>query len=319
MRLRGLYIPDMEFTIAAWIFIAVFSGVTIVSVVEERQKADIASRFSRYLSFHEGPRKERINTTFQQRIIQPVLDKMQAVISTRISDTMNQKIRQRILNAGYPLRMTAEEFLIKNICVVLLATGGVAGCCFLYFHLDAGRGLYMTFMGAFVFGVAAKYALEARITKRKAAIERELPEILDYLQVGVQAGLSIDNAIDRIVGESSNKQIMAYEFKIYLHDIKMGLPRAQALQQLYYRTQSKSVKNFSDGIIQSVKTGMALGDVLQVIRRDIYDAIRTEAEKRAVKAPVVMMIPLILFIFPTVFLITVGPTILIMIQEMKKF
>jgi tight adherence protein C len=137
------------------------------------------------------------------------------------------------------------------------------------------------------------------------------------LIVGVGAGLSIDNTIDRIVNEPS-KQIMAYEFKIYLHEIKMGLTRADALHQLYYRTQSKSVKSFADGILQSVKTGMALGSVLQIIRRDIYESIRNEAEKRAMKAPVVMMFPLVFFIFPTVFIIVVGPTLLILVGEMKK-
>lgn len=312
----------MEPTITTWIgvgtalLVLFVIGITIISIQEERQKTNMFLRFSRYLSIQQGPRVSRINTTFQQRIIQPVLEKLKAMISTRLSDAVNRQIRQKLLNAGYPIQMTPEEFLIKRGILVVGATLVTGGLCFSR-GVAAGQAIYATFMVALVFGVLAKYMLEARIKKRQAEIERELPEILDYLQVGVEAGLSVDNSLDRIVAEPSTAH-MVYEFRLYLQDMKMGLQRVEALQQLYYRTQSKSVKNFSDGIIQSAKTGMPLGDVLQIIRKDIYDAIRTEAEKRAIKAPVVMMIPLIMFIFPTVFIITVGPTILIMIKELKK-
>lgn len=312
----------MEPTLATWVGVATallvlfVIGITIASVMEERQKTTLLLRLSRYLSAPQGPREARINTTFQQRIIQPVLDKLKAMISTRLSDTVGRQIRQKLLNAGYPIQMTPEEFLVKRGCVVVALTLVVGGLC-VSRGIAAGQAVYATFMCALVLGVMTKYSLESRIKRRQAEIERELPEILDYLQVGVEAGLSVDNSLDRIVAEPS-KAHMIYEFKLYLQDMKMGLQRAEALHQLYYRTQSKSVKNFADGIVQSVKTGMPLGDVLQIIRRDIYDAIRTEAEKRAIKAPVVMMIPLILFIFPTVFIVTVGPTVLIMIKELKK-
>ena len=312
----------MEPTIATWIGVATtllvifFIGITVVSVMEERQKTTMFLRISRYLSAQQGPQISRVNTTFQQRIIQPILEKLKTMISTRLSDTVNKQIRQKLLNAGYPIQMTPEEYLVKRVCFIAVLTMAAGGFCFSR-GMAAGQAVYMTFMCFFVLGVLTKYSLESRIKNRQAEIERELPEILDYLQVGVEAGLSVDNSLDRIVAEPS-KAHMVYEFKLYLQDMKMGLQRADALHQLYYRTQSKSVKNFADGIVQSVKTGMPLGDVLQIIRKDIYDAIRNDAEKRAIKAPVVMMIPLIMFIFPTVFIITVGPTVLIMIKELKK-
>lgn len=307
----------MEITVATWVFLTAFLGITIMSILDERQKGTQIARFKRYIALQLEPQqRRRIDRTFEQRIIQPIIEKLRAILNIRISESLHQSIRMRLLNAGYPLRLTPEEFLINSVIKVGVTVVAVAGVL-IFLEFDPAGIILISTVTTLLLIVFLRLGLLSRIGKRKTAIERELPELLDYCQVAVEAGLSIDSALERIVNEESGN-IMAYEFKIYLHDVKMGLPRTEALHQLFLRTQVGYVKNFTDGIIQSVKTGITLGNILQIIRRDIYDDIRSRAEKRAYKAPVLMMIPMVLFIFPTVFVITLGPAILRMMSDAAK-
>ncbi len=306
----------MEFTIATWVFVTVFCGITFLSVMEDRAKLSTMVRFRRYIPMGiAAPERRRIERTFQQRIMAPIIESMQAMVNTRISDSFQNNLRMKMLNAGYPPRVTPVEFLVKSgiqVLVIALAAVGIQ----VYLEIDPIRIALHTALVLAAASLLMGLLLREKGGVRKTAIERELPELLDYIQVAVEAGLSIDSAIERIVAEQS-KSIMGYEFKIYLHDMKMGLTRTVALQQMTQRTASQYVKNFTDGVTQAVKTGMPLANILHIIRKDIYDDIRNRAEKRAYRAPVVMMIPMVLFIFPTIFIITLAPAVLKLMSEMK--
>ncbi|MBI4178089.1 type II secretion system F family protein [bacterium] len=307
----------MELAVSAGFFTAVSFACAVWGLSGSRFERDVIGRLGRYVSRPvESHRTRTVSAPFNRRIIQPILARLRALVHTRISETMRRKIRMKLLNAGYPLQISAEDYFVKKGALVAAAVLAVAA-----FQYDLGADvslicvtaavLALAFAGFLYFGVLMK------IRKRTGIIERELPELLDIAQVGVEAGLSIDHCLERIVQEPSG-QTMAYELKIYLQEVKMGVPRAEALHHLHGRTDSKPVKYFTDGIIQSLESGGTMANILEMIRRDVYEHIRGAAEKKANKAPVVMMIPLVLFIFPTVFIITLGPTLLMILDDFGK-
>lgn len=307
----------MEFTVASWVFVIVFTGITLISVFDDRQKGNVLVRFQRYIAIRLSRSEGRqIDRTFQQRVIDPMIGRLNVLVNTRISESAHRKLAMKLLNAGYPLKATPAEFLVKNAITVVVLTLATIGIL-IYMKKETAQIVSYSFMALAIFPLFISLLFKESIQKRITALERELPELLDYIQVAVEAGLSIDSSIERIVAEQS-KGIMAYEFKIYLHDVKMGLTRSEALHQLHSRTDSRYVKNFTDGVTQAVKTGMPIGDILKIIRKDIYEDIRGRAEKRAYKAPVLMMIPMAVFILPTVFIITCMPAVLKMVTEFSK-
>lgn len=307
----------MELAIPALVFLSIFFAIVFLNAYGGWRHADLIRRLGRYVSLKVEPqRRERINTPFNQRIVRPIVERLQAMVNARISEALRQNLRMKLLNAGYTLQTKPEQYVIKTAAAILATVLAMAAVMY-HQNVDATGICLAALVGVPILAGLSHLALTGKIRKRKSKIERELPELLDIAQIGVEAGMSIDSCLERIIREPS-KNVMAYEFKIYLQDIKMGLPRAEALRQLYLRTDSKSVKHFADGIVQSLKTGSTLGNILQMIRRDIYEAIRGVAEKKANTTPVVMMIPLIVFIFPTVFIILLGPTLLVLWRELGK-
>ncbi|MBI4179739.1 type II secretion system F family protein [bacterium] len=304
----------MEVTVATWVFVSVFAAITIVSVMEDRQKLTALERFRRYVPLDiAAPERRQIDRTFQQRIIDPMVERLQKLVNTRLSESFQDKLQMRLLNAGYPLRTTPVEYLVKAAIGVGVFTLVVVGCL-LAFKREPAQVVSFSLLAFLGSGLLSSALLRDKANARRVLIEREMPELLDYIQVAVEAGLSIDSAIERIVSERPSS-ILAYEFRIYLNDVKMGLTRSEALAHLAARTNSKYVKSFTDGISQAVKTGMPMGSILAIIRKDVYDDIRSNAEKRAYKAPILMMIPMAILIFPTVFIITLAPAILKLMAE----
>ncbi len=143
-----------------------------------------------------------------------------------------------------------------------------------------------------------------------------MPDVLDLLTVSVEAGLGFDAALLKVV--EKQKGVLADELMRVLQEIKMGRPRRESLRDLAKRNKpAEDLNNVVASLVQADQLGISIGGVLRNQAKQIRQKQRQRAEEKAQKAPVKMMIPLVFFVFPTIFIIVLGPAV-IQIMDMFK-
>lgn len=173
----------------------------------------------------------------------------------------------------------------------------------------------------FVFGFLMGYMFprswhKAQIKKRQSEIEKTLPDVLDLLTVSVEAGLGFDAALLKVV--EKQKGALAEEFLKVLQEIKMGRPRRDALRDLSKRNPIENLGNLVAALVQADQLGIPIAGVLRNQSKQIRQKHRQKAEEKAQKAPVKMMIPLVFFVFPSLFIIILGPAVIRIIDTFAK-
>ena len=154
--------------------------------------------------------------------------------------------------------------------------------------------------------------LNSRIRKRQKSIEKQLPEVLDLLSVSVQAGLSFDGALRKITDRTIGPLID--EFKRMQQDVRMGAPKARAMQAMGKRCDVDDLYLFITAVIQAERLGTSMGKTLINQADNMRERRRQKAKAEALKAPIKMVFPLILFIFPAIFVVTLLPAVLSIVQ-----
>jgi tight adherence protein C len=167
----------------------------------------------------------------------------------------------------------------------------------------------------FIFGyLGPNFWLKSAIRKRNEEILRTLPDTLDLIMVSVEAGLGFDAAMLKVV--EKQKGALAEEFKVVLQEIKMGKPRRDALKDMAKKNNVEDLSNVFASLVQADQLGISMGSVLRNQANQIRQKRKQRAQEQAQKAPVKIMIPLVFFIFPTMFIIILGPAF---IQIMEYF
>lgn len=168
------------------------------------------------------------------------------------------------------------------------------------------------FLGVGYFGVDA--ILSGRVQARQTAIERELPDTLDQITISVEAGLGFEAALARVAQTGTGP--LAHEIARTLQDIQLGLPRREALDKLVKRTEVPDLMRFVNAVRQAEGYGIPIAHVLRVQSGELRDKRRQRAEERAMKIPVKIVFPVVFCIFPSLFVVIVGPAA---IRVMERF
>lgn len=207
---------------------------------------------------------------------------------------------------GADLDLSYEEFsLIKVGAAILLALAGVFTS--LAFHTT----MMITLMAAFI-GLTLGMWLPLVIVKKKekqrnASILHDMPEVMDLLVVSVEAGLGLDAAIARLY--EKNRSPLLSELMKTVRDAQMGLPRRESLKAMGDRCNVQELRAFSAALIQAEQLGVSIKKVLCSQADQLRLSYRQRCEARAAKAPVKMMLPMVAFIFPVIFIILLGPSV----------
>ncbi len=171
--------------------------------------------------------------------------------------------------------------------------------------------------GALVLGaigfLGPDYFVTLKARGRRERVRAELPDALDLLAVSVEAGLGFDGALAKINEHMEGP--LAEEFGLTLSEMRIGESRQEALKRLAERVDAPELSAFARAIIQADQLGTTLGRILRVQAADTRLRRQAAAEERAMKAPIKMLFPTVLFIFPAMFLVILGPAIL-NIQEL---
>jgi tight adherence protein C len=241
---------------------------------------------------------------FRERALDPFVAKTARLV-LRINPRMSvEAVSDKLMAAG--MRRTSPTTIIgaKGI----LGLGGVI------FGLALGSATAPKFMFllALFFGLTGALApgfyLNSRMKSRQLAVSADLPDALDLLSVSVEAGLGFDGAVQKLTEHMDGPLIE--EFELALGGIRIGEGRSEALKKMAERSSSQEMASFVRAIIQADQLGISLGRILKVQAGDTRLKRQLLAEEKAMKAPIKMLFPTVIFIFPAMFLVVLGPAFL---------
>jgi tight adherence protein C len=251
------------------------------------------------------PKRQDESLKFHERVIAPATSRLASIPLRLNPKTTSEMIGARLLSAGLSQKLTPAGFLAIK--------GGttIAGVFF---------GLFVAAIGPFasvivvvpLFGYLGfkgpDFVLNARIRSRRDAVRSALPDALDLLAVSVEAGLGFDGAITKLTDHMSGPLIE--EFGLVLSEIRMGESRQTALRSMSERVGAPELAAFVRALVQADQLGISLGRILRVQAADSRLRRQAAAEERAMKAPIKMLFPTVLFIFPAMFVVVLGPALL---------
>ena len=227
-------------------------------------------------------------------------------VSNLMPKTENPRLAASLRLAG--MQSTTGEYNAKKL--VYSICGGIAGI--LAFRLAMRQDWVHVIpestavsLGLFFLN---SYSLKSKIKKRKLLIQKQLPEVLDLLSVSMEAGLGFDASLQRISGRAKGPLID--EFDATCREITLGRPRAEALRNFEQRCGLEEVKSFVSSIIQAEQLGISLKNVLKSQAQQMRLLKKQKVEEKAMKAPVKIILPLVFFVFPVLFIILLGPAVI---------
>jgi len=246
------------------------------------------------------------------RTLRPLMAKLSGRMSNMASASFTQTTEKRLAIAGNPGNMRVADWL--GIKAIGAAVGGL-----IFFALFILPGiisfvpfpisLIMIPVGLLFGYTIPEFWLGGRVKKRQKGILMQIPDALDLLTISVRAGLGFDGALAKVVEKL--KGPLTEEFRRALAEIRVGKPRRDALRDIVPRTEVPALTNFIGAIIQAEQLGVSISKVLQVQSEQLRIERRQRAEEMAAKAPIKMLFPLVGCIFPSLFIVILGPAIIL--------
>jgi tight adherence protein C len=252
-----------------------------------------------------------LQAPFVERTLRPLIARLSGSVSRVTSSSFSERTEKRLALAGNPGDMRVADWLgIKAIGTIV---GGI-----LFFFLFAIVGvmglpfpiaLVMTAVGALIGYTVPEFWLGGRVKKRQHAILLMIPDALDLLTISVRAGLGFDAALGKVVEKLPGP--LSEEFRRALAEVRVGKQRREALRDIVARTEVGPLTNFIGAIIQAEQLGVSISKVLQVQSEQLRIERRQRAEEQAAKAPIKMLFPLVGCIFPSLFIVILGPALIL--------
>jgi tight adherence protein C len=239
---------------------------------------------------------------FRERAMEPLRDTL-ARWALRVNPRMTmESISLKLLGAGLGRRITPTGFLAAKGS---LAGGGLLLGITFSSMAGSASGLFFTVILAGGGFFAPDFFVSLKAKSRRERIKADLPDALDLLAVSVEAGLGFDGAIAKLTEHMEGP--LAEEFSLTLGEMRIGESRQDALKRMADRVDAPELSSFTRAIIQADQLGTSLGRILRVQAADSRLRRQAAAEEKAMKAPIKMLFPTVLFIFPAIFLVILGP------------
>jgi tight adherence protein C len=258
-----------------------------------------------------------LQSPFLERTFRPLAARLSASMGRMASSSFQDKAEKRLALAGNPGNLRVADWLgIKAIGAIV---GGIL--FFLLFvipgiiHVPLIIGIAMIFAGILAGYTVPEFWLGGRVKKRQKAIILQIPDALDLLTISVRAGLGFDAALGKVVEKM--KGPLVDEFRRALAEVRVGKARRDALRDIVARTEVTPLTNFIGAIIQAEQLGVSISKVLQVQSEQLRIERRQRAEEQAAKAPIKMLFPLVGCIFPSLFIVILGPAIILIILNLS--
>jgi tight adherence protein C len=269
-----------------------------------RERRSSVNRAATYGKFRAARGQRQL--PFSQRVLTPLGDRLAGWTLKLHPKTTVDGVSARLLAAGLGRKISPTTFLAFKSA---LALGGlVLGALFGGAAAGPGGVLFAAIALAGIGFIAPDFVVSGKARSRKDRIRAELPDALDLMAVSVEAGMGFDGALSKLTEHMHGP--LSDEFALTLGEIRIGESRQDALKKLSDRTNTPELSSFVRSIIQADQLGISLGRILRVQATDSRLKRQAAAEEKAMKAPIKMLFPTVLFIFPAMFLVILGPAFL---------
>ncbi len=252
-----------------------------------------------------------LQAPFGDRIVRPVIQRLGRLLEQTMPEKARQRIHLDLYLAGRPAGLSTSDFIAIRYVVTGLS------CC-----LGIGVGVLtgstvLIAVGATVGAVLGLYLptiwLRRKVTGRRREIQSVLPDVLDVLVVCVEAGLTFEAAVEK-VGQKYDHALAA-EFVRVLQEIRLGKPRLEALDDMAQRCGVEELNSFVQAVIQSEQLGSGIVKVLRIQSDEIRQKRLLTAQERGAQASLKMLIPMVGCIFPTLWVILLGPALILLMHS----
>jgi tight adherence protein C len=308
----------MEIILMLVVGLIIFLGVLLL--FPSGAQSDIQSRLAQLdggqVDASAAIKSEELSKPFVDRVIRPFLMNLAGKRDPKeMKRAQKSSLRKMLAQAGYPGGLTVGEFVVlQNLARVVIPALFAAFAVML--KMKFNHIILFAALGA-IFGILIpRMYLQRKIADRLHGVQRQLPDVLDLLTVAVEAGLGFDAACDKVVEKM--KGPIPDEFSLTLRQMRMGQSRRDAFKDMGERVGHQDMQAFATALVQADQLGVSIGQVLRIQSDQLRDKRRQRAEEEAAKAPVKMMIPLVLFIFPNVGIVIGCPAIFQIIEELNK-
>lgn len=297
---------DMILLVGAGLLcVATILALSVIGVITSERRG-VARSVAAVQALDSAPSvlKEEIERPFAERVIAPLGERMVGLGRKLVRADTARKIQYRLNIAGNPPAWDVNRILgLKVLGLALCAALG-----FLYL-LGTGWPFYRVVVAtalAAAFGYVLPNILLYNAGQKRANLMRNaLPDAMDLLTISVEAGLGFDAAVSRVAKNGNGP--LNQEFARLLQEMQIGMGRADAMRAMAERTSLPDLKSFCLAMVQADSLGIPIARVLRIQSQEMRTKRRQRAEEKAQQVPVRIMIPLVLFILPCLFIVILGP------------
>jgi tight adherence protein C len=250
---------------------------------------------------------------FSERFLRPAIERLGSLLSRSTPQKARQDMMNRLELAGRPGNLTPEDF-----AAVRLVAAAVMAALGLLVGLLLANPVYLAI--SIVIGAILGYYLpvlwlKQKVDARRSEIQKGLPDAMDLLVIAVDAGLGFDAALARVTDKYKNA--LSDEFAKVLREVSLGRPRLEAMDEMGRSSGVEDLHNFIQAIIQSEQFGTGIGKILRIQADEMRRKRRQRAQEKAAQATLKMMLPMVGCIFPTLWIVLLGPAALILLAPKK--
>jgi tight adherence protein C len=251
-----------------------------------------------------------LSRPFSECFLRPMIERLGNTLSRSTPAKARQDLDNRLEMAGRPGNLTPADF-----GAVRLVAAAVLGALGLLLGLLLTGTLYI--VGGLAFGVIFGYYLpvlwlKQKVDARRTQIQKGLPDAMDLLVIAVDAGLGFDAALARVTDKYKNA--LSDMFAKVLREVSLGRPRLEAMDEMGRSSGVDDLHNFIQAIIQSEQFGTGIGKILRIQADEMRRKRRQRAQEKAAQATLKMMLPMVGCIFPTLWIVLLGPAALILMK-----
>jgi tight adherence protein C len=252
-----------------------------------------------------------LQKSFEERVLRPNLERIGHFLSQRTPQKSRDSLRGKLALAGNPGNLSVGGFqALRDVAAGLgVILGGLLG-------LLVGQGavglVIGIAIGAPIGFYAPMYWINSLSGTRRTEIQKSMPDAMDLLTIASEAGQSFDAAITNVVEKYHNA--LADEFATVMRETQLGRPRLEAMEEMGRRCGVEDLNNFVQAIIQSEQMGVSIAKILRIQSQELRRKRRQRAQEQAAQATLKMMLPMVGCIFPTLWIILLGPAVLVILK-----
>jgi len=295
------------------VVLVVIAGLVYIGMRDDRSRDPLQERLAQFgeRELPESLEEIELSLPFRDRVLIPILRRV-ADITTRFTpEKQLAQTRHQIELAGMSGTLEPTTFFAMRIAATI---GLGVGAFLVFFVMSPERNpnaILYTIGGAALGYFFPVLWLSSKISKRQNNVLKALPDALDLLTICVEAGLGFDQAMGKVYEKWDNELSIA--FGRVLREIQLGKLRREALRDMSDRTGVPDVTSFIAAVIQADQLGVSMTKILRVQADQMRVKRRQRAQEKAHQAPVKMMIPMVLLIFPSLWIVLLGPAVIFLL------